>query len=167
MGVMMFSVLPFLLFILQVTTGASTSPTRLPERRHIDSPAHLQYMTYYGCEPATQAGHTNLCITHNSSLLLAANATGMAGMLQVTWAFFRNAVPPRVGLQLRADYEEGWSLAWAGSSNSSEWKSGRANSAACSIHTRSQRVTENGGACVSVAVMHDRQTVVIVGIVKG
>lgn len=114
------SVLPFLVLILLVTTDAFTSRTRVLEHRHKDSPEHLQYMTYYGCEPATQAGHTNLCITHNSSLLIAANATGMAGMLQVTWAFFRNAVPPRVGLQLRADYEESWRLAWAGSSNSSE-----------------------------------------------
>jgi hypothetical protein len=92
--------------------GASTSAT--------PPPPHLQYMTYYGCEPATQAGHTNLCITHNSSLLIDAHAAQMAGMLQVTWAFFRNAVPPRTGLQLREDYKDGWDAAWSGSS----WSSG-------------------------------------------
>jgi len=93
--------------------GASTGATPPP-------PPHLQYMTYYGCEPATQAGHTNLCITHNSSLLIDAQAAQMAGMLQVTWAFFRNAVPPRTGLQLREDYKDGWDAAWSGSS----WSSG-------------------------------------------
>ena len=109
--------------VLSAMSTSTTAATASPRARHSvvrsDSSPHLRYMTYYGCEPTTQAGHTNLCITHNSSLLLDAHAANMSGMLQVTWAFFRNAVPPRVGLQLREDYQEGWDSAWSGAPGSS------------------------------------------------
>lgn len=64
---------------LLATTDGSTSPTRVSERRRISAPEHLehlQYMTHYGCEPATQAGHiTNLCITH-----IVMHATGSTAL---------------------------------------------------------------------------------------
>ena len=76
--------------------------------------AAVEFMGYYGCEPSTQQNHTNLCITSSPSTLVEGAAAGMAGMAQVTWAFFENARPPRApGLQLRPDYAAGWATARA------------------------------------------------------
>ena len=41
-------------------------------------------------------------------------------MAQVTWAFFRNAVPPRSGLMLRQDYETAWTAEWWGDCSGEE-----------------------------------------------
>jgi hypothetical protein len=74
--------------------------------------SHVQFMAYYGCVPTAQHGHANLCIDDDKSTLVEARRLGMKGMMKVTWAFFRNAPPPRSGLMLREDYRNGWAQQW-------------------------------------------------------
>lgn len=78
------------------------------------SSRHLEYLGFYGCQPSTQAGWASLCISDNRSVFSEAKESGLAGMVQATWAFFENAKPPRVGLQLRADWQAGWREMWNG-----------------------------------------------------
>ena len=85
------------LLLLQLCSSGVNNTTNMPK-----------YLAFYGCEPATQAGWANLCISKDPSTLVQGHSVGMAGMAQVTWSFFQNAVPPRRGLQLRHDYEAGW-----------------------------------------------------------
>ena len=44
---------------------------RTHTRTHARTHAHLQYLGFYGCEPSTQHGWTSLCISENTTVLLA------------------------------------------------------------------------------------------------
>ena len=93
-----------------VTLGPAAAPDSSSSGA---APPHVQYMTWYGCEPAAQHGSfANLCIDDQDATLLEAAALGMKAMKEVTWSFFRNAEAPRSGLMLRGDYLSGWAQQW-------------------------------------------------------
>ena len=88
-------------FLLRLST-AHNANSSLP-------PYMPSYMTWYGCDPVSQKGMSNLCISKNSSLLVEARRTAnMAGLADVIWCFFENAQPPRHGLQLQTNFPAGW-----------------------------------------------------------
>ena len=75
---------------------------------------HVKYMTYYGCVPAEQHAHANLCISTSDATLIEAHSFGMHGMKTIDFLLFRSAIAPRHGLMLRQDYLAIWNDLWTG-----------------------------------------------------
>jgi hypothetical protein len=105
--------LPPLLLLFGLPMAHATALSNIDANVMLLPASHLKVMTFYGCWPSEQAGHTNLCISKNKTVLVEASGYGTKGMIEVTWLFFRNAIAPRKGLMLRDDYAAAWAEGWS------------------------------------------------------